>query len=109
MRAWAARLLLSVFLPIVMLSSLHVHEHATGDGDCFECVNHLPHGGHISLQTASLHDCVLCQFVSLSYVAAVTLTMAMAGLAHTAFLFSPSSQYLSAARHPHSPRAPPVI
>ncbi|MBQ9676909.1 MAG: hypothetical protein IJV44_02095 [Prevotella sp.] len=109
-RVWAARLLLSVFLPILVFSSLHIHQNAFGvEGDCYECANHLPHGGHISLQTASFHDCVLCQFVSLSYVAAVAIALAMTVRAQSVVIINPSAQCLSTACRVKSLRAPPVI
>ncbi len=109
-RTWAARLLLLVFLPILTFSSLHTHQYAVGvEGDCYECANHLPHGGHISLQTIHIHDCVLCQFVSLSFVAATTLVLAVARQVDIVLLFTQTPQCLSAAYRPHSPRAPPVI
>jgi len=59
-----------MFVPMVLLSSLHVHTTAdTGAAECVECVHHLCHGHLVQLDTA-MHACVLCQFVTLSYVAA---------------------------------------
>lgn len=109
-RTWAARLLLSVFLPILVLSSLHVHEYAAGGvGDCYECTNHLPHSGHISLQTASFHDCVLCQFTTLPFVMAGAVILVMTVSAQSVILINSSAQCLSTAHNVKSLRAPPVI
>lgn len=109
-RTWAARLLLLlVFLPILMFSSLHIHESVAYEGECYECANHLHHSGHISLQTASFHDCVLCQFVTLSFVVAVLVTLPTVLQARSFIINNPTTNYLfSICRH-HIPRAPPVI
>ncbi|MBO5580839.1 MAG: hypothetical protein J5952_10555 [Prevotella sp.] len=108
-RTWAARLLLLVFLPVLMFSSLHIHEYAAAEGECYECANHLHHSGHISLQTASFHDCVLCQFVTLTFVAAVAVVLLMAVQAPAVVIVSPTAYCPSALRRQNSPRAPPVI
>ncbi len=109
-RTWAARLLLLVFLPILLFSFMHTHQYAVSvESGCYECTNHLPHGGHISLQAIHIHDCVLCQFVSLSFVAAMTLVLVVARQVDTVLLSTQTPQCLSAVYRPHSPRAPPVI
>ncbi len=109
-RTWAARLMLLVFLPILLFSFLHTHQYAVSvEGGCYECTNHLPHGGHISLQAIHFHDCVLCQFVSLSFVAATTSVLAVARQVVTVLLYTQTPQCLSAVLQKHSPRAPPVI
>lgn len=76
-RQRSARLLLSVFAAMLLMMSLHVHTGAsvaTWDG-CYECVNHLPHGGHLSAHVLSIHDCVLCQLMTVSYVPALILVL----------------------------------
>lgn len=109
-RTRAARLLLLVFLPILLFSSLHAHQYAVHvEGDCYECTNHLPHGGHISLQTIHIHDCVLCQFVTLSFVVAVAMALVTTVGAVPVDFITPSGQCLSVVLPYHSPRAPPVI
>lgn len=63
-------MLLAVFVPMLLLSSLHIHGYEqTGDDQCTECVHHHC-GGHIGQQTLSLHECVLCQFLTLSMTVA---------------------------------------
>ncbi len=71
-RKITARLLLAVFLPMLLLSSLHIHPtQLLGIGDdCTECVNHHC-GGHIGQQTLTVHDCVLCQFLTLPMAVAM--------------------------------------
>ena len=65
-RNMASWLLLAVFVPMLLLSSLHIHGYEqTGDDQCTECVHHQC-GGHLGQQTLSLHDCLMCQFLTLS-------------------------------------------
>ncbi len=73
-RRLVARWLLAVFLPMMMLTVLHIHdEGASSHITCDACVNHIPHGGHLSAADFFQHDCVICQFASLSFVAAVVI------------------------------------
>ena len=70
--SWA---LLALFLPMLVLSSFHVHETTKSlDYECNECVQHHCHG-HIAELSTTIHDCVLCQFQTFSFVAAVVLTV----------------------------------
>ena len=70
-RRQASWLLLLVFVPMLVLSSLHIHAYQYAvHTECAECVNHHPHAGHVAAATPSLHDCVLCQFLTLTYLAA---------------------------------------
>ena len=64
---WSAWVLLSVFIPMVLLSSLHVHpELLTDNAPCHECIDHTVHNGHIAAVKASV-DCPLCAFQSSIY------------------------------------------
>lgn len=67
----ASRVLLAVLLPMLLLSSLHIHpqQPSTVSEECADCVQHHC-SGHITQQVQTLHDCVLCQFLSLSMVMA---------------------------------------
>ena len=42
-----ARILLAVFLPMMMLSAVHVHEEVASL-DCEQCAQHVSHAGHVS-------------------------------------------------------------
>lgn len=64
---WSAWLLLSVFIPMVLLSSLHVHPELAGNNEpCHECIDHTVHNGHITAIKATV-DCPLCAFQSSVY------------------------------------------
>ena len=67
-RYFASWLLLAVFLPILILSSVHVHDSDELFVDqCNECVHHHCHG-HLGELTTTMHACVLCQFLTLSFI-----------------------------------------
>ena len=68
-RQISAWLLLSVYLPMLLLSSLHIHDSGVErEATCHECVQHQCHG-HLSQFSGDLHQCVLCQILTLTYVA----------------------------------------
>lgn len=55
--------LLAIYLPMTVLSSLHVH-HDTIDAqdDCRQCVGHVEEAHHHD------HGCLYCTFLSLNYL-----------------------------------------
>jgi len=58
---WSSWLLLSVFVPMVLLSSMHVHQPiASAHDDCEMCLEHQVHA-HLDALTAHI-DCFLCHF-----------------------------------------------
>ena len=65
-----ARILLAVFLPMMALTMLHTHENAGGAYFCEDCVMHVHHNGHFSSTSLSIDNCLVCQFLSLSYTQA---------------------------------------
>ena len=71
----ASWLLLAVFVPMLILSSLHVHEQVQDNIlDCKECVDHHCHG-HLTQLSMSMDDCVLCQFLMLTFLAEAALVV----------------------------------
>lgn len=68
-RQIASWVLLAVYLPMLFVSLFHIHETSLDDGTtCVECVQHQCHG-HLTQLSDGMHQCVLCQFLTLSYVA----------------------------------------
>ncbi|MBP5425141.1 MAG: hypothetical protein J6Y33_03595 [Prevotella sp.] len=63
--------LLAIFVPMLVFSTLHVHEktgvEVTAE-ECADCVHHSCHG-HMSSLVQWSHECVLCQFLTLTFVA----------------------------------------
>lgn len=75
-RMWIARILLFVFVPMLLMSSLHVHESSSSRSVvCVECLHHIHHSGHFSVEHSGIDNCVLCQFQSLPYVAALLIAL----------------------------------
>ena len=76
-RQIAAFVMLAVFLPILLLSSIHVHESAeSAEVTCVDCLhNHC--GGHLTQTAVHMDDCVLCQFLTLPMLAAVAVVVAL--------------------------------
>lgn len=103
--AW---LLLSVFVPMTAFSALHVHE---GDSDvtaiCNACINHQAHAGHLTAGIDNIHDCVLCQFLSLSFVAATGTLTATFIVHHRSLFVECETLYVSVAHNLNGTRAPP--
>ena len=63
LRHIAPFVLLASYLPMAVLSSLHVH-HETIDvhDDCLQCVGHIETAHHHN------HDCLYCNFLSQNYL-----------------------------------------
>lgn len=108
-RQIAAWMLLAVFVPMLVLSSIHVHGYSnTLVDECNECVQHHCHG-HLGQQTASLHECVLCQFLSLPLLAvAVTTLVIYNKVSKIHFAQLQSTAYFEACGIP-TLRAPPTV
>ena len=71
----ASWLLLAVFVPMLLLSSLHVHETGETIGtECTDCVHHNCHG-HLTAMVYWTHDCVLCQFLTLTMLTAAVMAV----------------------------------
>ena len=80
-RHLASWLLLAVFLPMLVFSSLHVHEGAVSQAEkeCTDCIHHRSSDGrlpsknchaHLTQTATWAHDCVLCQFLTLTMLTA---------------------------------------
>ena len=76
-----ARLLLLVFVPMLMMSVLHVHE-CESIQTCADCTHHVSHSGHLTADASYDYDCVLCQFLSLPFVMAVAVGVECLLLSH---------------------------
>ena len=71
-RKVSAWLLLSVFVPMTMLTALHRHQMVTGAAvACVDCAHHVHHGGHLSAGGTSIDDCLLCQLSTTPYTEGV--------------------------------------
>ncbi len=71
----ASWVLLAVFVPMLILSSLHIHQtEDLAESSCTECIYH--HCvGHLVQHTNTIHNCVLCQFLTLQFLAVAIATV----------------------------------
>lgn len=106
----AARVLLAVYLPLLLLTTLHVHRSAEYVDDvCTQCVHHEPHAGHITSETPSLHECVLCQLTTLQYVAPAAVVFSVLLVVNTGNVLWREQRVPVIAIARWSSRAPPFL
>ena len=76
-RQLSAIILLAVFLPMLVLSSVHIHESDEAiKTECADCVHHSCHG-HLTAAATWAHDCVLCQFLTLTMLTAAVMVVTL--------------------------------
>lgn len=103
----ASWVLLAVFVPMVIVASLHIHPQETGfELQCNDCVQHQCHG-HLASQSMSIHDCVLCQFLSLPMLAVAAATLFIYNKVYKKELVASQCILCTAHRGTVSLRAPP--
>ena len=63
MFAW---IMLSVYVPMVLIASLHVHslQEYSKVVDCYECQTAVHHSGHIMASTHHYGECLSCRFLT---------------------------------------------
>lgn len=108
-RIASAWLLLSVFLSMMMLSALHHHQAAASAADCVECDHHVQHHSHLTAGGETMHDCVLCQFLSLPYIPATAIAVALFAVVNTIAPQRDLFLIVSDGGNAKSSRAPPVL
>lgn len=85
-RTWMSRILLAVFVPMLMLSTFHIHTEGFGDDiGCSECMHHVRHS-HLSTADFCIGQCVLCQFQTLPFIAASLTAVIIPLMAHRLFV-----------------------
>ena len=106
----AAWVLLSVFVPMMILSAVHIHKPAADEtANCVECAHHLNHPGHFTSAVEHLDDCVLCQFLSLAYAPAAVIQTVIFVALTTMVSIGNIQMVVSEAGHIKSTRAPPFM
>ena len=68
-------MLLALFVPMLIISSLHRHQEvAVATTECADCVQHSCHG-HLTQMASWADDCMLCQFLTLTFVATAAVSL----------------------------------
>ncbi|MBR1803403.1 MAG: hypothetical protein IJ775_00660 [Muribaculaceae bacterium] len=106
----SAWVLLSVFVPMLLLSYFHIHVIPAGSIDCDQCVENVHHAGHITQHTAHVDDCVLCRFMGQRFITAEDVQEPTVNVALVAIVdLQVSSTILDMQCGVPSLRAPPAI
>ena len=93
---------------MVILSSVHIHNTTESIAyECSGCVQHHCHG-HIAELTASMHACVLCQFLTMSFVTAAVVAVVLFNKVDTIRFAQRQSDILLSACGTIALRAPPT-
>lgn len=107
-RSLTAWTLLSVFVPMLLLSSLHVHADCSAEvAVCSECADHVTHHSHLSSGSSVLHDCVLCQFLTFTYLSAAVVAVLVFADKHRRPLLPVSVALRHTTLRHYAGRAPP--
>lgn len=109
-RSVSAWLLLTVFLPMLIVSSVHIHrEGHEREVECQQCCHHKVHSSHIAKAHVVMHDCFLCQILHLTFLTSPS-TITLCPARHTAAMAPTLRQnILDRPMTIHAPRAPPVV
>jgi hypothetical protein len=103
--SWA---LLSVFVPMMMLAAFHVHQGSgVAESECVECLHHIHHAGHLTTAAANIHNCVLCQFISLPFISATTVSVLLITSLLAVVKFYDKQSLICCTIDSKSTRAPP--
>ncbi len=103
-------MLLTVYLSMLLVASLHVHAKAFhAITDCEQCVHHQVHNGHLTASDGGQHDCLLCQFLTLTYTAVAIATVVFFIQFCKIRYITPDFQMKSVARGVVGLRAPPFF
>ena len=109
-RNLSAWLLLSVFVPMTMLTALHRHQVvADAAVACVDCVHHVHHSGHLSAGGTSIDDCLLCQLSTTPYTESVAEELHFYTFTNIVSASWSIGQLPSRSLLHQSSRAPPVV
>ena len=107
--AW---LLLLVYVPIMIAVTFHHHGEAQRVETaipCQDCARHVHHDGHLLVLQHTMHDCVLCQLQSTSYLLPTFLTLSVFIVLHPIIRKTACAKCQPKANEVKSTRAPPYF
>lgn len=101
-------MMLTLYVSMLFSSCLHIHsDHFLAANECEQCVHHQPHSGHLTAGDGLQHVCLLCQFLSLTYVAATVVALLIYNKVFTRHYDAPLSRIGQAQWGILGLRAPP--
>ena len=100
-------MLLLVFVPMLLLSSLHTHNELQDvTAICKQCLHH-PHHSHFDASSFQVSHCVLCQFTVIPFVVAAAIRIGEVFLSRKSSLTTSSQMVVAFTFFRRSGRAPP--
>lgn len=109
-RRLAAWILLGVFVPMLLMVSLHTHSYGSvAEETCAECLHHVHHQGHFSSSASQIDHCVLCQLATVSFCAAATLSLCLFTSLFILRRYECLAAVVSIRQRVYAGRAPPVL
>lgn len=109
-RRVAAWVLLGVFVPMLLMVSLHTHAGSSlAEETCVECLHHVHHPGHLSSTSAQIGHCVLCQLATVPFCAAATLVLSIFVAERTLRRYECLTSMVCTLPRAYAGRAPPVL
>ena len=109
LRSIAALVLSAVFLPTLLLASLHRHEPVQESQGiaCAECEGHIPHS-HLS-GISHTDECLVCQFLTVVCLPSAESAMAAPACEFSEFCDAPVERPVHISYLVPDTRAPPVV
>lgn len=109
-RYFASWLLLATFVPMLLFSSLHVHEDSSlmAEAESVGCV-HLHCHGHLTTTVSWVNDCLFCQFLTLTMLTAAVFGVIVYVHVCRKFLAQPLCGYRVACCGINITRGPPSV
>ncbi|MBR1792344.1 MAG: hypothetical protein IJ764_01705 [Bacteroidales bacterium] len=106
-RIVSAWVLLAVFQTALLATMLHRHQPVAETLSCIDCHDHVHHSGHFSASTLDLHNCLICQFLGISYVDATAILVGFVPANDVRMSGWLTERICNAEPIRHCPRAPP--
>lgn len=108
-RQLLGNVLLVLYMTILLAGALHVHERVGQDFVCQDCINHIYHNGHIAEASSSSGECLLCDFLSVTYIATCAILVALVAVIVVCTIKTSINKAHSCQRGVLSLRAPPCL
>ena len=99
---------MSVFVPMLLLSSLHTHNELQDvTAICKQCLHH-PHHSHFDASSFQVSHCVLCQFTVIPFVVAAAIRIGLVAFSRKACLVVSLQEVVPVVPFRWNGRAPPI-
>jgi len=105
-----AQLLLSVFIPVLLLTITHHHTMVEKPAaPCILCLHHVPHSDLSSGAMLALQNCVICHFSTIPYLLPVLAGLLAVAFSYFILFYWCRVDYFFVFCLSHRSRAPPYL